>query len=623
MSILELIDKINNPNDIKKLDKKDYKKLAKEIREFLINNLSKTGGHVASNLGAVELTMALHLVLDLPKDKIVWDVGHQSYTHKILTGRKNEFSTLRQLDGMSGFPKSYESPCDSFNTGHSSTSISAALGLAKARDLRKSDEVIVAVIGDGALSGGMAFEALNNIASLKTNVIIILNDNKMSISENVGGMSKYLSNIRVGQAYNEFKGGVEKALLSIPKVGYGIAKTVKKSKDSIKQLFVPGMLFEDMGITYVGPIDGHNINQMVETFEDAISLKKPIIIHISTIKGKGYKKAEKFPAHFHGVDPFDIETGKPLVKKKIMTYTDIFSRKLTALGEKNEKVVAITAAMPDGTGLQRFKEEFPDRFFDVGIAEEHAVTFAAGMAKEGFKPVVAIYSSFLQRAYDQILHDVCIQNLPVIFAVDRSGLVGADGETHQGIFDISYLSSIPNMTIVAPKNRYELSRTLEYAINYNGPIAIKYPRGAAYYGLKDYQEQIKLGKSEVIVKGSDVAIFAVGQMVEEAYKAYEQLIKLGYNPEFINARFIKPIDEDLILECSKKFNLIVTIEENSISGSYGQMVSSYLMQNGYGEKVLNICIPDQYVEHGTVCELRKRLGIDDKSIVDKIVSAMK
>jgi 1-deoxy-D-xylulose-5-phosphate synthase len=476
----------------------------------------------------------------------------------------------------------------------------------------------VAVIGDGALSGGMAFEALNNIGQLKSNLIIILNDNKMSISENVGGMSKYLNKIRVGDRYNEFKGDVEQALLSIPKIGYPIAKTVKRSKDSIKQLLVPGMFFEDMGITYVGPVDGHDVNQLVDTIENAKTKHRPIIIHVVSKKGKGYRIAEKHPEHFHGVNPFDIKTGKALVKKEVATYTDVFSKKLVTLGETHTDLVTVTAAMAEGTGLQAFADKYPERFFDVGIAEEHAVTFAAGMAAAGLHPVVAVYSSFLQRAYDQILHDVCLSNLHVILAVDRSGLVGADGDTHQGIFDNSFLSSIPNMTVMAPKNRYEMSRMLEFAVDYDGPIAIKYPRGSAYYELKEYQTPIVYGKSELIYKGRKVALICVGKMMEQGLEAYRRLLLDNIEITLVNARFVTPLDEELLCALGKEHDAIVTVEDNVYSGGYGQAVAAYLRTSNVKCKVRVLAIDNRFVEQGTVAQLQHMLGIDADAIVSAV-----
>lgn len=618
-----LLDNIKEPNDIKQYDAEQWDDLAAEIRSFLLTHVSKTGGHLASNLGCVELTMALHLVLDLPQDKIIWDVGHQSYTHKILTGRQGGFDTLRQLSGMSGFPKRVESETDVFETGHSSTSISAAIGMARANELKGNNSTIVAVIGDGSFTGGLAYEALNNLARLKSSCVIILNDNEMSIDKNVGGVSRYLNKIRVGQVYNGVKSGVEKSLLNIPGIGEGVAKVVKRGKDSIKEFLVPGMFFEDLGITYVGPIDGHNIGTMIDTFESAIKLKRPVVVHVKTKKGKGYRYAEKYPKYFHGVSPFNTKTGKALVKKTKMTNTDVFSRKLLALGEAYPNLVAITAAMASGTGLDKFANVYPDRFFDVGIAEQHAVVFAAGLAKEGMIPVVAVYSSFMQRAYDQILHDVCLQNLHVIFALDRSGLVGEDGATHQGIFDTAYLSHIPNMTVLAPKNRYELTKTMEFAMEYQGPIAIKYSRGDAFYGLREQLEPIEYVKSEKLFSGEKIALLAVGNMVEESYKAYEILAEKGIHITLVNARFLKPLDEEMLRELAKEHETIITVEEQVFQGGFGQAVSAFYMRNHITNlTVKNIAIEDTFVEHGKVGELRKLLKMDAESIVKMVEESL-
>lgn len=614
-----VIEKIVSENDIKKLDKEEYAVLASEIRDFLLEKISCCGGHLASNLGVVELTMALHLVLDFPNDKVVWDVGHQAYTHKILTGRKDGFDKLRTYGGMSGFPKRRESKCDCFDTGHSSTSVSAGLGLVAGKALNNEPGYVVSVIGDGALTGGMAFEALNNAAAINRNYIIVLNDNEMSISENVGGMSTYLSGIRTGNAYNDLKEGVAKTLNSIPVVGEKLVNQIKKTKSGIKQLVIPGMLFENMGITYLGPVDGHNISQMVKVFNEAKKLDHAVLVHVITKKGKGYALAEKHPSRYHGIDPFDVETGKVLEKKTKPTYTDTFSHYITKYAKDNEKIVAITAAMPEGTGLKKFKEEFPDRFFDVGIAEQHAVTFAAGLAASGLKPYVAIYSSFLQRAYDQILHDVCIQDLPVVFMIDRAGLVGGDGETHQGIFDLSYLGSIPNMSILAPKNKYELGDMMKYTTYFNGPIAIRYPRGTAYDGLNEFREPIKYGKSEVIYKEKDIAILAVGNMVERAVKVREMLKDMGYRCSLVNARFVKPFDEECVNELSKTHDLLVTMEENVLNGSFGENVLRYVNSAGLDMDVLNIAVPNLYLEHGNVELLRREAHIDEESIVNRIV----
>lgn len=612
-----LLEQIQQTNDIKKIDRKDYAALAEEIRQFLIEKISVTGGHLGSNLGAVELTMALHLALNLPEDKIVWDVGHQSYTHKLLTGRREGFDTLRKYGGMSGFPKRKESDCDSFDTGHSSTSISAGLGLVRARDLAGGNHTIVSVIGDGALTGGMAYEALNNAARMETNFIIILNDNNMSISENVGGVSKYLNNIRTSNAYLDVKDGIYNTIRKT-KYGDGIVTGVRRAKNSLKQLVIPGMWFEDIGITYLGPVDGHDVNGLVRVIREAKRRKNCVLIHVLTQKGRGYAPAEKHPARFHGAEPFDVQTGLPLRKKTKANYTDVFSTVMVKLAARKQDVVAITAAMPDGTGLKRFRSVYPDRFFDVGIAEEHAVTFAAGLAVGGLHPVVAIYSSFLQRAYDQILHDVCLQNLPVIFAIDRAGLVGSDGETHQGIFDLSYLSSIPNMHIMAPKNKWELSDMIKFAYDFNGPIAIRYPRGEAYDGLADARSPIVYGKSEMLAKESGIALFALGSMVETAVEVRNRLKQQGLSCTLVNARFAKPIDAERIRSLAGNHTLLVTMEENVASGGLGEKVRALAEEERLGIRVLSVHIPDEYVEHGNVDILKKEIGIDVDSICEKI-----
>lgn len=614
-----LLEKIEQANDIKQIAESDYGVLAQEIREFLIRSISETGGHLGSNLGAVELTMALHLFLNLPEDKIIWDVGHQSYTHKILTGRRDGFVNLRKFGGMSGFPKRKESECDCFDTGHSSTSISAGLGMVKARDIQGGRNTIVSVIGDGSLTGGMAYEALNNASRLETNFIVVLNDNNMSISENVGGVSKYLNNIRTADMYLDLKEGVYKSLLG-KSYGDKVVSQIRRAKSSFKHLVVPGMFFEDMGITYLGPVDGHNIPAMVRLLGEARKIRGAVLLHVITQKGKGYAPAERHPARFHGAEPFDIETGIPSKPHNKANYTDIFSTVMCKLGQREEQVVAITAAMPDGTGLKRFRNMYPDRFFDVGIAEEHAVTFAAGLAAGGLKPIVAIYSSFLQRAYDQILHDVCLQNLPVIFAVDRAGLVGSDGETHQGIFDLSYLSSIPNMQIMAPKNKWELSDMMKFALAAGRPMAIRYPRGEAFDGLRDNRVPIEAGRSEAIYEEEDIILFAVGSMVKVALDVREQLKERGYSCSLANARFVKPIDEQAIREACREHRLIVTMEENVASGGYGEKVRAYVDEIGESAQVLNIAIPDEYVEHGNVELLKREIGIDADSIVMKIMT---
>ena len=612
-----LLETIEKPNDIKNIAKEDYRELAQEIRDFLIRSISVTGGHLGSNLGAVELTMALLLALNLPEDKIIWDVGHQSYTHKILTGRREGFLSLRQFHGMSGFPKRKESACDVFDTGHSSTSISAGLGMVKAREIKGEKSTIVSVIGDGSLTGGMAYEALNNAAKLESNFIVILNDNNMSISENVGGVSKYLNNIRTASGYLDLKEGIYNALLGT-KRGDSTINRIRRAKSSFKHLVIPGMFFEDMGITYLGPVDGHNIEGLVRVINEAKRVKGAVIIHAITQKGKGYAPAERHPARFHGAEPFDIGTGIPSHPRAEANYTDIFSTVMCKLGQRDERIVAITAAMPDGTGLKRFRNMYPNRFFDVGIAEEHAVTFAAGLAAGGLKPIVAVYSSFLQRAYDQILHDVCIQNLPVVFAIDRAGLVGSDGETHQGIFDFTYLSGIPNMHICAPKNKWELSDMLKFAVKFDGPIAVRYPRGTAYSGLKEHRSGIELGKAEWIYKEREIALFAVGSMVKTGETVRDMLKAQGRSVSLINARFVKPIDEEAVKEACREHILIVTMEENVGGGGYGEKVLDYMNRTGLRNGYLRISVPDAYVEHGNVELLKQEIGIDADSIVKRI-----
>lgn len=612
-----MLEKINGPKDIKALSWEDLDVLGQEIRQFLIEKISATGGHLASNLGVVELTMAIYRTFDLPEDKVIWDVGHQAYTHKILSGRK-DFDDLRQFGGISGFPKRAESPCDSFNTGHSSTSISAGLGMALGRDLRGEDYHVISIIGDGALTGGMAYEALNNAARINKNFIIILNDNNMSISENVGGMSKYLSGIRTGAGYNDLKRQITDLLEKIPVAGPRMIRRISMIKQGLKQLLIPGMLFEDMGITYLGPVDGHDVKQLSRVLNEAKRLDHAVLVHVLTKKGKGYAPAEKNPSAFHGVNPFDITTGKPKKAKTAPSYTDIFSKKLVELAGKDKRIVAITAAMPDGTGLTRFKKEFPDRFFDVGIAEQHAVTSAAGMAAAGMRPVVAVYSSFLQRGFDQVLHDVCIQNLPVVFAVDRAGLVGSDGETHQGIFDLSYLTCIPNMAVLAPKNRWELEQELEFAFQYPGPIAIRYPRGESYQGLEEYQAPVEFRRGELISEGEGIALLAVGSMVSTAEHIRDKLKEEGYDLTLANGRFIKPIDVKLVDRLAATHDCIVTLEENVLQGGFGLQVTSYVHKHYPNVRVLNIALPDAYVEHGNVSLLREALGIDSDSIIRRM-----
>ena len=570
-----ILEKIKKENDIKELSEEELEILADEIREFLIQKISVTGGHLASNLGVVELTMALHLFLDLPKDKLIWDVGHQSYTHKLLTGRRENFDTLRKYGGMSGFPKRKESDCDCFDTGHSSTSISAGLGYAHAREIAGDDYKVVSVIGDGALTGGMAFEALNNAAQLKSNFIIVLNDNNMSISENVGGLSTYLSGFRTADAYLDLKMGVMNSLNKIPVYGNKMVERIRKTKSGIKQLFIPGMLFEEMGIIYLGPVDGSDMKGILRLLKEASNIEGPVMVHVLTHKGAGYLPAERHPARFHGTEPFDIETGLPSKPRVKANYTDIFSTVMRKLGDRDEKVVAITAAMTDGTGLKRFHNMFPGRFFDVGIAEEHAVTFAAG-------------------------------------------LVGSDGETHQGIFDISYLSAIPNMTIMAPKNKWELSDMIKYAVDFPTPIAVRYPRGEAYDGLKEYRQPISAGKSEWIYRESEIALVALGSMVKTAEKVHAALREEGIPASLINARFAKPLDTQMLMEAASKHTLVVTMEENVINGGFGEHITRFYNEQGIYVNVLNIAIPDEYVEHGNVDILYHEVGIDADTILKRI-----
>lgn len=614
----KILEQIKTYNDIKAVEPKDYDALAEEIREFLIHSVSVTGGHLASNLGVVELTMALHICLNFPEDKLIWDVGHQAYTHKILTGRADAFDTLRTYGGISGFPKRAESVCDSFDTGHSSTSLSAALGYAKARDLRGENYTVAAVIGDGSMTGGMAYEALNNATRLGSNLIIILNDNKMSISENVGGFSKYLSNLRTKQSYVDLKDDVETILKRIPCIGDSVAESVRRSKDSLKQKLIHNGFFESLGIDYLGPLDGHDVPSLVRAINVAKRSKRPIMLHVLTQKGRGYEPAELYPSKFHGIGQFDVDTGEtPEVSQH--TYTDVFAMALNHMAATDDRIVAITAAMPDGTGLTKFAKRFPKRFFDVGIAEEHAVTFAAGLAAGGMKPYFAVYSSFLQRAYDQVLHDVCIQKLPVVFCVDRAGLVGADGETHQGIFDLSYMNTIPNMTIIAPKNKFELFDAMMFSRTFDAPLTIRYPRGIACEDYKAYRAPIVAGKSEWMVKGQDIVILAVGSMVDTAMKVQKAFEAEGMHLSVVNVRFTKPMDEEMLALAEVNHRLIVTMEENELIGGFGETAGAwYTAHARYKRSLLQLGIDDQYVEHGSVDVLKASLGLDVASVVKKI-----
>lgn len=618
-----MLEYIEQPSDVKEKSVGELEILAQEIRDFLLEKVSRTGGHLASSLGVVELTLALLKVLDLPEDKIIWDVGHQAYPYKLLTGRREGFDHLREKGYMSGFPKRRESVYDSFDTGHSSTSISAGIGMAKARDLQGQDNKIVAVIGDGSLSSGMAYEALNNLSELKSQMIVIVNDNNMSISESKGGFSNHLTKIRLNSGYNNLKYGLKGSLAKMSGVGMGVDLLLSKAKKGVKDLILPRNLFEDFEVTYVGPVDGHNLGVLIEVLGRAVKLNRPIVIHVKTEKGRGYEPAIKNPSQFHGVEPFELATGKPLKEKKSSSYTDVFAKAMCELGEEHPELVAVSAAMKDGTGLSKFAKKYPDRFFDVGIAEEHAVTFAAGMAVGGLRPVVAIYSSFLQRAYDQIVHDVCLQNLPVIFAVDRAGLVGKDGPTHHGAFDLSYLSNIPGMTVIAPKNKYDLKAAFCYAVEQSGPVAIRYPRGAAWKGLKNIQEPFVTGKSEILSEGKEVAILAVGSMVETADLAMEQLRERGVEPTLVNVRFVKPMDKELIVRLALHHRLVVTLEENVITGGFGQQVSGLLAEQQIDCDCLNIALPDDFVEHGTVAQLHESLGMDYVSVAERILHRLK
>ncbi len=621
-----MLEQIKKANDIKKINKRYHETLAKEIREFLIESISQTGGHLASNLGVVELTMALHLSFELPKDKIIWDVGHQAYTHKLLTGRKEQFNTLRNYKGLSGFPKTSESDCDVFNTGHSSTAISAGLGMARARDFKNEDAHVVSVIGDGSLTGGMAYEALNNAGDLNTNFIIVLNDNRMSISENVGGMNNFLRNLRTSRYYKDLKTNVSSGLQKVPVVGQPVENAISSFKSSVKQLFVHDMFFEEMGITYLGPVNGHNIEQLRRVFYDAKKVKGAVVVHVITKKGRGYSLAEKNPAKYHGIEPFDIETGERIDQNQAAlalnkkTYTEVFGETMCKMAKKHPDVVAITAAMKEGTGLHDFAERFPKRFFDVGIAEEHAVTFAAGLAANKIRPVVAIYSSFLQRAYDQILHDVCLQKLPVIFAIDRAGLVGADGETHQGIFDISFLSTIPHITIMAPSSGRELEKAFEFAYALEKPVAIRYPRSCTTYDIEEICPGFEYGKAVMVKEAQGkILLMGLGSMVQRSLKIADILEESGITADVANLRFAKPFDEEFICAASKKYEQIYILEENVVHGSLGEKIAVLLLQEHFKGLFHAFTLPDDYIEQGTKHELLVQLGLTSSQIAKSIL----
>lgn len=613
----KLLDSIKKANDIKKIKIEKLPQLAAEIRRFLLEHVSKTGGHLASNLGIVELTMALHYCFNPEKDRIVWDVGHQAYVHKLLTGRKDKFNTLRQLDGLSGFPKPNESICDAFAAGHSSTSISAALGMVMARDLKKTNEKIIAVIGDGSISGGLAYEGLNNTGRSNRDIIVILNDNQMSISTNVGAMSKHLRDIRTEPAYLNAKAGVHKILSKVPVLGKPIDKTVEKIKNTIKYMLFSGIMFEEMGFTYVGPLDGHNTSELIRTFRKIKNMHGPILVHVKTVKGKGYRFAEKMPWKYHGVTAFNLKTGKP-ISKKGKSYSAVFGDKMISMAEKNKNIVAISAAMVSGTGLDGFQLRFPERTFDVAIAEQHAVTFAAGLAIRGLTPVFAVYSTFLQRAYDQIIHDVALQNLHVVFAIDRAGVVGADGETHQGIFDLSYLQHIPNMTIMAPSTGDELERQIEFAVGMTTPVAVRYPRDTAFEYENCEKYSIEYGKARLIRDGNTVAVISCGAMLKEVIEAEKMLNADGYFPMIYDARFIKPLDKEMVKICCQKCKNIVTVEDNVKEGGFGSVIKLTAVDLNRDCKVTNLGFEDKFIEQGTREQLLKRYGLDGESIYRKV-----
>lgn len=600
-----MLEKINSPEDLKKLNIEEKEQLAKEIREYILNVVSENGGHLASNLGVVELTIALHSVFNVPTDKIVWDVGHQTYVHKILTGRREQLKTIRKLDGLAGFPKTNESDCDCFNTGHSSTSISAALGMARARDLEGKNNSVIAVIGDGALTGGMALEALNDAGYSNTKMTVILNDNEMSISKNVGGLNMFLSKLRTKKLYAKSNLSAKKVILKIPVVGKPFVKIVQRVKRSIKQLIIPKMFFEDIGFTYLGPVDGHNIEQLQNIMRLSKQVEAPVLIHVLTKKGKGYKIAEENPDKFHATSPFNIETGKPKKEKK-PDYSKVFGEKIVEMAKKDSRIVAITASMKDGTGLTKFQKEFPNRFFDIGIAEQHALGMAAGMAKEGMIPIVPIYSSFYQRAYDQVIHDIALQNLPVIMCVDRAGVVGADGETHQGTLDMAFFRIVPNLTIMAPKDFKELEDMLEFAVKLNKPVVIRYPRGGEEKTKLEKHEELKLGKAEILKEGKDITIVAIGKRVAKAMEMAEKLKQNEIDAEVINARFLKPLDKEKIKTSIEKTKNVITMEDGTEINGLGTAVEELIVE----EKLQNIKFkkyawPDEFIRHGSVEELEK------------------
>jgi len=621
----ELLDKINSPEDVKKLNVPKLATLAKELREFIITSISHTGGHLAPSLGVVELSLVLHYLFNTPKDKIVWDVGHQAYVHKIITGRKDRFSTIRQYKGISGFPKMTESEHDCFGTGHASTSISSALGMAYARDLAGEDNNVISVIGDGALTGGLALEGLNNAGASGKNIIVILNDNEMSISKNVGAFSNYLTTLITMQSYNKLKKEVWSLTGKLSTLGRKIRNIVGRVDESLKSILVPGLLFERLGFRYFGPIDGHNISRLIRVLKMVKTLKGPMLVHVVTRKGKGYEPAEKNAPVFHGLGAFDKETGKTVKKSDVPSYNKVFGTTLAEFGEDNDKIVAITAAMALGTGLIHFADKFPDRFFDVGIAEGHAVTFAAGLATQGYKPVVTLYSSFLQRAYDSVIHDVALQKLPVVFGIDRAGLVGDDGPTHHGVFDLSYLRVVPNLVVMAPKDELELKRMLYTATKYDSPIALRYPRGSGIGVSLDVPiEEMEIGKGEVLATGKDAVIIGIGTIVYNALKAREILLKKNIDIQVVNARFVKPLDEKLLHEMFDRFKLIFTVEDNAIQGGFGSAVNELLIRSDYNNIELEMLgIPDEFIEQGTPAQLYQQIGLDAESIANTIFDKIK
>ncbi len=614
----KILDRINSPEDLKKLSLLELQELAEEIREEIIRVVSANGGHLASNLGAVELAIAVHYVFRSPEDRIIWDVGHQSYAHKIITGRKHLFNTIRKYNGLSGFPKITESVHDAFGTGHASTSISAGLGITVAKSIKGCRRRTVAIIGDGSMTGGMAFEALNHAGYLGKDLIVILNDNEMSISPNVGAMSSFLSRKLSSRFVLQLKKEVEQLMKAIPGVGPNIIQFLKKSEDSLIAFFTPGLLFQALKIHYIGPIQGHRIDKLIEAFEKACQVSGPVLVHVLTQKGKGYKPAESDPTYFHGVGPFKVETGEswPSSPDAPPSYTSVFGKTIVRLAEKDPRIIGITAAMKEGTGMDKFADLYPDRFFDVGIAEQHAVTFAAGLAVEGLKPVVAIYSTFLQRAYDQIVHDVALQNLPVVFAMDRGGIVGEDGPTHHGVFDMSYLRHIPNMVVMAPKDENELQHMLFTAVNHNGPISLRYPRGSGIGVPLDSEfKMLDIGKGEVLKEGTDLAFFAIGSTVYPALEASKKLEEKGISAAVINARFVKPLDKELLMYWAEKTNAVITVEENALQGGFGSAVLEMFEENRFFPKrIKRLGIPDTFITHGSQSQLRRLIGIDAEGI---------